>query len=169
MAMRLYCSSESSATAVAQPLGVGVHVWRPSVCCWMLPNERVCLRTVIARMYFALISAGAFEIWYAKADDGTVAHTSYVVGSCLKFRFMRRGDFEIGPCWTNPSFRGRGIYPYVLQQIVSRVGHRCWMIVDEKNNSSIRGIEKAGFQRIGNVSRLRWLKIYRKADDDSNY
>ena len=161
MGKRLYCSPESPTVLVGQPEGVDVQVWHPGFCRWVLPNERIVLKTIITRIYFFLLSWGAFEIWYAKADDGTVAHTSYVVGSRFKFRFMRCGDFEIGPCWTNPSFRGRGIYPYVLQQIIRGKG-RYWMIVDDKNNPSIRGVEKAGFQRAGNAQKSRWLKIYRK-------
>ena len=59
----------------------------------------------------------------------------------------------VGPCGTHPQFRGRSIYSRVLRYAVnwlSEKGHGPFYInVSPYNVASIRGIEKAGFIRLG--------------------
>lgn len=59
----------------------------------------------------------------------------------------------VGPCRTESAFRGRAIYPRVLQYVVNRLageGHGpFYMHVTPDNVASVRGIEKAGFTRCG--------------------
>ena len=52
---------------------------------------------------------------------------------------------------TVPPWRGRGIYPRLLQEIVchEREVARFWIGHDLGNESSARGIAKAGFQTVG--------------------
>ena len=76
---------------------------------------------------------------------------------------MRKGDLEIGPCYTYLTFRGKGIYPKVLSKIcaIRACGEGSfYMIVDESNIPSIKGIEKAGFIQCGKVKKGRFLKRY---------
>ena len=59
-------------------------------------------------------------------------------------------DFQTLPAW-----RGRGIYPRLLQAILSDQGledHRFWIITAPENLSSARGIHKAGFQRVADLA-----------------
>ena len=52
-------------------------------------------------------------------------------------------DFQTLPDW-----RGRGIYPLLLQAILAEEGmddHQFWIITAPENRASARGIEKAGF------------------------
>jgi hypothetical protein len=55
----------------------------------------------------------------------------------------------IGPCITNPAYRGFGLYPFVLEQIckfLKKNGKSKAVISTAQNNSaSARGIIKAGF------------------------
>lgn len=49
---------------------------------------------------------------------------------------------------TLPTFRGRGIYPHLLQYILSsesKTNERFWIIHQLENTASQRGIQKAGF------------------------
>ena len=55
---------------------------------------------------------------YAVYDKNKRIHTSYVVRGREKFLFLGKSDIEIGPCWTNSEYRGRGIYPMVLSSII---------------------------------------------------
>lgn len=73
----------------------------------------------------------------------------------MKFKFLKNKDVEIGPCVTDFKHRGKGIYPAVIQSIVKDKGYSndFYMIVDENNIASIRGIEKAGFMFIGTIIR----------------
>jgi CelD/BcsL family acetyltransferase involved in cellulose biosynthesis len=62
-------------------------------------------------------------------------------------------------CWTPESIRGRGLYARAIGLIADRVrsaGKRPWIFSAATNTASIRGIEKAGFQRRYS---LTWEKI----------
>jgi len=57
---------------------------------------------------------------------------------------------------TLPDWRGRGIYPRLLQAILrheERDGARSWIGHDPGNDASARGILKAGFGRVGAIYR----------------
>lgn len=55
--------------------------------------------------------------------------------------------------FTPPAHRGQAYYPQLLQAMCAALGaqgHRCaWIVVFRSNHASLRGIEKAGFQRAG--------------------
>ncbi len=74
---------------------------------------------------------------------------------------LEPGDCVIGPCATSPNDRGRGIYPMMLAHICAdrqrRGARRAFMVVNVNNQSSIRGIEKAGFLRANTVTLTRLL------------
>lgn len=61
----------------------------------------------------------------------------------------------IGLCETHPAFRGQGLYPLALRETVRRLrlaGETALYIeVLEDNRASIRGIERAGFRRLGRI------------------
>jgi len=73
----------------------------------------------------------------------------------------------IGPCYTNPAYRGRGMYPYALSEICEflRKNGKSRALINTKkaNLASIRGITKAGFDFFAEASCTRILiwKIYR--------
>lgn len=139
-------------------------IWRPSFCNWRVPGECRSLRAILQKIYFMVLSAGRFQVAYVLSDDGELVHTSYIIGSRFKFRFMTKQDFEIGPCYTKEKFRGQGIYPSVLRVITSLYDVNFYMNVDESNVPSIRGIEKAGFSYVGHSIKTRFLKIYHRLD-----
>lgn len=115
------------------------------------------------RCLFQMITLGKAKIYCYRAD-GELVHTSYVIPKCCKFPFMGKEDYEIGPCFTYPKFRGKGLYSQMLKYICSSVGTyktNFYMIVDETNLPSIRGIEKADFKRCGNVRVTKILKKYK--------
>lgn len=148
------CSEFLSQCSVKQFAPAPFHLW--------IKGERRNSKTALGRLYFWLITFGRFRIWYLQ-DGPEVIHTSYVVPKCCKFPFLSKGEYEIGPCVTREDYRGKGIYPYMLGCILaSEPGANFYMIVRSTNQASIRGMEKAGFQRCGSVVRSRILKNYRK-------
>jgi RimJ/RimL family protein N-acetyltransferase len=98
--------------------------------------------------------------FFVHIDDGTLGHISWLYYKDDPNRILRleEGDCEIKFCLTFPEFRGRGIYPAALHAIqrylVERGCSRCFVCVKADNIASIRGIEKAGFTRVG-VTRFR--------------
>lgn len=69
-----------------------------------------------------------------------------VVNKIFFFPFMGSSGLHIGPCATAESERGKGLYPYLLQHIIQEnKGKDFYMIVNESNVSSIKGVVKAGF------------------------
>lgn len=100
--------------------------------------------------------------------DGIVCHTSYLMPACWKFPFMKKGEYEIGPCRTLPEYRGQGIYPTVLKTIIAENKETTFHIMAAENNiSSIRGIEKAGFKKYGKLI-VTAFKQFKKYEEKQN-
>ena len=141
---------------------IDLKVFTPSLHCLFLKGEKVGIKTALVRLLFQVMTLGKAKIYYVQRENDII-HTSYVIPACAKFPFMKKDDLEIGPCYTYPAFRGRGIYPKVLSEICRR---KCndtssfYMIVDENNLPSIKGIEKAGFVRCGTVQKRKISKRY---------
>ena len=67
-------------------------------------------------------------------------------------------DVPAGACYlwdfvALPAWRGRGIYPLLLQEIVRQQDdvRRFWIGYDVRNEASARGIAKAGFRVVGDL------------------
>ena len=159
----LYKKLKSSDTALI-PEGLTVESFTPTIRRGLiLPGERKSLRLLAVRLLFQLATHGRAKI-YAYRENGELVHTSYVIPKCYKFPFLAGDDYEIGPCITYPEYRGNGYYPTMLHYISGSVGSEktmFYMIVDENNIPSIKGIEKAGFERCGNIQVTKITKRYR--------
>ena len=97
-----------------------------------------------------------------------LAHTSWVAMStntALYDHVFQRINYNkdagyIGPCDTNPLYRGRGFYPHVLSQICNFLKRnektKALVNTSKSNLPSIRGITKAEFKV---CSEVRYLKL----------
>ena len=84
---------------------------------------------------------------YVITKNDICIHTSMVIGKGWRFPFMSNDDIQIGPCWTATESRKQGLYVAIIQRILCDFSdHQCWMICDENNIASIRGIERAGLE-----------------------
>lgn len=65
-------------------------------------------------------------------------------------RFKSQDAGYIGPCFTHPAYRGKGLYTYVLLKICDflkeKGKERAFICTKTNNLASMRGIEKAGFR-----------------------
>lgn len=103
------------------------------------------------------ISFGRCKIFFIMNEFGDRVHKSMLIGKNYKFPFLKKAEYEIGPCYTQEKYRGRGFYPFVLNYIVEKnPDKKFFMLVADSNKSSIRGIEKAKFKNIGYTQRNRW-------------
>lgn len=62
---------------------------------------------------------------------------------------------------TIPVFRGKGLYPTLLRHMINRNDTPKVIYVLSNNTASIRGIEKADFQKLGSINGYN-KKTYRK-------
>jgi hypothetical protein len=100
---------------------------------------------------------------YSVFIDGREVHSSWLNWSARlprQFGFDREAPV-IEDCSTAEPFRGRGLYPQVLQHIAKEVAvttkvRSIYVLVSPDNQASIRGIEKVGFKQ---EARLRGLRI----------
>ena len=78
--------------------------------------------------------------------NGTSRSKAVLVSKVPIYEFMPEDGIHICFFRTNPEDRGHGYYPQLLRYILSKYPDKdFYMIVDEVNIPSIKGIEKAGF------------------------
>jgi GNAT superfamily N-acetyltransferase len=89
------------------------------------------------------------------AAFGWVATSSARIGELAATVTLPAGDRYLWNFVTMPRFRGRGIYPRLLEAIVraeSRVARRFWIVYAPENHASGAGIGKAGFTTVADLS-----------------
>ena len=98
------------------------------------------------------------RLFAAFLDDEPVAYgwAAKVTGGIdeLDFSFtLPSGNCYLWDFVTRPAWRGRGIYPHLLQTIVQEedTASRFWIGYEAHNAASARGIAKAGFSIVGDL------------------
>jgi len=108
----------------------------------------------------------------ARLDAGNRCHVAWLGGEPVGYGWVADAGAAIGELdlafrleahdrylWdfvTLPAFRGRGLYPHLLQAILrAEQGSRCWIINAPENVASARGIAKAGFAEVGSLAFVR--------------
>lgn len=176
-----------------------VQVFKPSMFKPLLKGYCSSFKDYAIYFYWLVISYFELAIYYVK-DGEKLIHTSLVTGKSFKFPFMGDYDLHIGPCITDEKYRGRGIYPKVLQKIASDYGflsncpinkaqvidRHCepskdgvaiqnnkllYMIIEDSNLPSIKGVTKAGFKKVGKICKYKELfsNRYTLESDDWKY
>lgn len=133
-------------------------------------SENISLKTLLVRWYFSIITGGQARVYYYMVE-GKIVHTSVVIPKCFKFPYMENKSYCIGPCQTNIEYRGQGIYPKTIAHILNDqkyIDSKIYMVVNDTNKSSIRGIEKSGFRLCGTIRKSKFLKRYYMEDNTSD-
>lgn len=120
---------------------------------------------IIKCIYFGLFSNFSHSI-YCLYDDKGLVHYSFLIPKCMKFSFMKRGDYQIGPCWTREDCRGKSIYSEMIKYIIydkskDKKNIRFYMLIRDTNYQSINGVYKLPFKKIGKCKKTRFLKLYK--------
>jgi len=84
-----------------------------------------------------------------------------------KFGWIFKNAIMLGPYWTNEKYRGKGIYGSLLQYSITHISNDIPVLIYTSldNVSSQKGIEKIGFDKIGDFRIFlffRSFSIYRK-------
>ncbi len=70
-------------------------------------------------------------------------------------RLLAPGHCWIYHCHVSAPFRGHGVYPVMLRDIMGEMARRhysvAWIGAEESNKASLHGIEKAGFTKVGDI------------------
>ena len=104
--------------------------------------------------------AGGHRAYVALLGDapvayGWVAGAGATIGELGVSFALPHGDRNLWDFATLPAWRGRGLYPHLLQGIMaaeSPPAARLWIIHAPENRASCRGIAKAGFAPVGELS-----------------
>lgn len=99
--------------------------------------------------------------YYIKAAS-KVIHESFLFEKLFVLRLIGKTGPTIGDCRTVEAFKGKSIYPYVInhiarEEILKNHRNEVFIIVSPNNLSSVKGIEKAGFQLHTKVKAKRFL------------
>lgn len=133
------------------------------------PPDGASLRTLApqdARAYARTIgtdSAASFRArlgsesrCYAVEDAGRLVHASWVTTACAWTREIRAfvcvgaGAAYVYESFTDAATRGRGFYPFALDEIAADLSARnvsvLWVAVEATNAPSLKAVAKAGFE-----------------------
>ena len=104
---------------------------------------------------------------YGVELDGRLVHASWVTTRCAWTRELRslvcvgEGDAYVYESFTRGDARGRGVYPYALDQVCAVLAGedvaRLWVAVESHHDPSLRAVAKAGFERAFEISYERKL------------
>jgi hypothetical protein len=95
-------------------------------------------------------------------EANKVVHESFLFEKLFILRLIGKTGPTIGDCRTVEAFKGKSIYPFVInyiarEEILKNHRKEVFIIVHPNNLSSIKGIEKAGFQLHTKVNAKRFL------------
>ena len=119
--------------------------------------------SVLLYLFWYIFSFGKYHIFYIKdSETDTVAHFSNILPKIFKYSFMKKDDLFISNCYTSSSYRGCGLYPFALNFICkSFYNSIVWGGVRENNIPSIKGLHRAGYKKVSNGYKTKFLGIYK--------
>ena len=127
-----------------------------------IKRKKANIREMVFRFYISLLTFGKVKIYYVENDMGKIIHSSYLIRKNFKYPFLQKQDAVIGPCNTESSYRGKGIYPFVINYIANDNPElNLYMFIREEKVPSINGVRKAGYELCSEyISSTRILKRF---------
>jgi len=106
-------------------------------------------------------------------DDGLLVHQSFLFKKLFLLKIINEVGPTIGDCNTLEAYKGKSIYPYVInyiakEELLHNNQKEVFIIVNSNNESSIRGIEKAGFKTHTKIKAKRFLVFHFGVHRNSN-
>jgi hypothetical protein len=91
-----------------------------------------------------------------------IIHESFLFKKLFILRLIKKKGPTIGDCKTIEEYRGKSIYPFVInhiakEQILNHNKKEVFIIANTNNLNSIKGIEKAGFILHTTIKAKRFL------------
>lgn len=118
---------------------------------------------ILLYLFWFIITLGQYKIIYLKKDDDII-HYTHILPKFFKLPFLDLNDLEIGPSWTKESYRGKGIFPAVINytvQCFKERGRDFYIFVHIDNLASQKAIKKAGFHMWAKGYKTDFFGIYK--------
>ncbi len=102
---------------------------------------------------------------YFIINNEVSVHTSFLYTKVYLLKLIKKEGPIIGDCYTHPDYRGKSIYPFVINYIAKEIfvenkKTEVFIVVNKDNLNSIKGIEKSGCKKIASIEAKRWLWFY---------
>lgn len=115
-----------------------------------------------------IFSFGKFKEYYIiNTVSQEVICSAEVMPKIFIFKFMDKKGIHIGPCFTNPNYRGFGFYPHIVSLIINQCKKNTsnfYIFCSENNTPSLKGIISMKGKEIGKGYKDRF-GIYRLYDE----
>jgi ubiquinone/menaquinone biosynthesis C-methylase UbiE/RimJ/RimL family protein N-acetyltransferase len=155
------------------PASFEVDIWKPTLA-WLKPKDAPASLSFWWFYHFTRIlrKRNSYSIFQVRQGDSIIGRT-VASTKCFKFPFMGSSDIHIGPTWTNPQYRKRGIATSISKQVIEHLAVEnltFWTIVAKDNKPSQRLCENLGFVRFAEIKRNKrlGLSIYGSVNLASN-
>jgi GNAT superfamily N-acetyltransferase len=155
---RVYATS--TGTLQAPPLPQGIQIRQANGLDWEHHSIPPAVRALIDSSSILHRPDNAYLLFVG----GRCAHISWLVPwNESRPLGLKPGEAEIRGCYTEPEFRGQGLYPMMvayLAEAAARQGiGRIYMKTSRRNFPSQRGILKAGLRHVGSSLQLQFSYI----------
>ena len=131
-----------------------------------LPNPYVknmqSMQMGVRRFWYFMVMSFLFRgfsrvfVEYDYIVNQVIVSKAVLISKVPLYKFLPAKGVHLCYCETIQEARGKGYYPQLLSYIQNDFrSDELYMVVDETNNASIRGVEKAGFERSGRVEKLK--------------
>tara|TARA_B100000900_G_C20455614_1_gene665028 strand:- start:158 stop:646 length:489 start_codon:yes stop_codon:yes gene_type:complete len=105
--------------------------------------------SVVKYLLWYFFTLGRYKILYIKNKKANkYAHWSNIMPKTWQYPFMSKQDKHIISCYTEPSDRGKGLYPFAIE-LARKKYSDIWIISEVNNIASNNGIIKTGFTFAG--------------------
>jgi len=134
------------------------------------PFDLLCFYWWLIYLPRMILGKSGFSIYWISVD-GEVIHKTFLLPKCFKFPFMKPDDLFVGPVWTHPLYRRKGLSQFIFQQIKNTYNDNTnitnirfwWMwLVLETNLASVELAKRLGFSNSGLKTKKRYgiYKLY---------
>ncbi len=151
--------------------GITIRIWSPSLwrifpaCCLQLRRQNRLFRWQhvlfwwLHRHFCWWRCCRRYQVLLIFEGERLV-HYSVLRSADYRFPFMAENDGQVGPVWTCPAARGRGLASAALFTILEMVGAGCprvWWVCLTDNLPSNAVARRCGFLRLGEGRRVPWF------------
>jgi RimJ/RimL family protein N-acetyltransferase len=170
---------------IVMPAGLQTHIWQPRLLhpcpsyqmCNLSDERTISLPALIIFYLYAMMrgTASTYRIAIATDESRVVRGFALVKEGDFRFPFMAPQDVQLGPVWTSPDYRGRGLATNLCRLALFEItgsAKNVWWLCRHENEPSKAIAKKLGLNVEGTLSRSSLLclpapHIYRLSHNPS--